>query len=326
MKSLPSGTAQHLSKPSSLYSSSYIDEHFGRGMNGIRERAWLRVISGHLNIDTLRMAKTSIEVDTQQKNVIIFETKVTPSMKNVVYSVYVIFSEDGQYIPKVSRCDCPNGWLFCSHTLACFLVFYLIQVKIDWTDEQFRSCLPVPIKSLQSVPFAAKLVFGQFTVSKPGVKSGSKKKRDAEDGFISNMASALAKEVPGYSGKYIINDDDATKENELMRDGIECEVENVKSINLCERILDWANKSDEESTKTSVTKTIIDDYNTSLVCNEYSNKQLLQKYLQHERLYQTMVNGHISKNKAIWSYLDHYASDRKRHIDRLSALSCKKRR
>ena len=128
-------------------SHDYINEHFGKGMNGIRERAWLRVVSGHLNIDTLRMTNTEIEVDSQPMKVIMFETKVTPSMKNVVDSVYIIFSEDGQYIPKVSRCDCPNGCLFCSHTLACFLVLYLIQTMEVWTVDELRSFLPVPIKS-----------------------------------------------------------------------------------------------------------------------------------------------------------------------------------
>ena len=33
--------------------SSYIDAIFGEGKNGIRERAWLRFESGHLNVETL---------------------------------------------------------------------------------------------------------------------------------------------------------------------------------------------------------------------------------------------------------------------------------
>ena len=41
--------------------STYIDTIFGEGKNGIRERAWLRFQSGHLNIGTLRMANTSVD-------------------------------------------------------------------------------------------------------------------------------------------------------------------------------------------------------------------------------------------------------------------------
>ena len=49
------------------------------------------------------------------QDVIIFEMKVTPSMKNVVYNVHLVFDS------KSSKCNCPNGWLFCSHLLAVFL-------------------------------------------------------------------------------------------------------------------------------------------------------------------------------------------------------------
>ena len=107
----------------------YINDIFGQGMNGIRERAWLRFISGHLNIETLRLARTCVVIDGKDTKINIFEMKVTPSMKNVVYSVYVVFTSEGIYVGKLSKCDCPNGWLFCSHTLATFLLIYSIQMK-----------------------------------------------------------------------------------------------------------------------------------------------------------------------------------------------------
>mmetsp|Transcript_54878 Transcript_54878/g.116593 ORF Transcript_54878/g.116593 Transcript_54878/m.116593 type:complete len:99 (+) Transcript_54878:154-450(+) len=94
-------------------------------------------------------------------------------MKNVVYSVYLIFDEQGQYMPKQSKCDCPNGWLFCSHSLAMFLLIYLIQQQRDWTFENIVQFLPIPIKSLQSFPFAASYVFGKLEVSKTGRKKGA---------------------------------------------------------------------------------------------------------------------------------------------------------
>ena len=107
--------------------SAYINDVFGEGKNGVRNRAWLRFVSGHLNVETLRMATTEIEVNQERIGARIFEIKVTPSMKNVVYSVYLIFDTSGNYLSKQSKCDCPNGWLFCSHTLSCFLLIYLIQ-------------------------------------------------------------------------------------------------------------------------------------------------------------------------------------------------------
>ena len=155
--------------------STYIESVFGIGKNGIRDRAWLRFVSGHMNVETLRVATCRVDIDGKEEIARIFEMKVTPSMKNVVYSVYLVFSMDGQFLNKLSRCDCPNGWLFCSPTLACFLLFYLIQQKSDWTFSDIVGAMPVPIKSLQNVPFAASFVFGKLRVSKPGRKVGKKK-------------------------------------------------------------------------------------------------------------------------------------------------------
>ena len=108
--------------------SDYINEIFGLGMNGIREHTWLQIISGHLNMETLKIANADIDIEGNDENVNIITMKVTPSMKNVVYSVYMILmASSGKYVPKLSKCDCPNGWLFCSHTLACLLIIDLIQ-------------------------------------------------------------------------------------------------------------------------------------------------------------------------------------------------------
>lgn len=130
---------------------------FGERKNGIRLRAWQRIESGHIDIEV------DVEVDGEIMRVIIYSLKVTPSMKNVVYCVHVVFDENGKYMPKQSKCDCPNGWLFCSHTLACFfLLIYLVQMKSVWAFAQIVQFLPVPIKSLQNYPFEALYVFGKL--------------------------------------------------------------------------------------------------------------------------------------------------------------------
>ena len=196
--------------------SSYINTIFGEGKNGIRERAWLRFVSGHLDIETLQMAVTQIKVGEKTEDVRIFEMKVTPSMKNVVYSVYIIVTSQGIYLPKVSKCDCPNGWLFCSHTLACFLLIHLIQTQVDWTFDDVVNFMPVPIKSLQSFPLAASYVFGKLKVSRPGSKAG-KKKTDAN--YAKKIAKNIASDIPGYSGRYKITDADAAEGEQSHRRG-----------------------------------------------------------------------------------------------------------
>ena len=89
----------------------------------------------------------------------------------------MVFSSNGLYVPKLSKCDCPNGWLFCSHTLATFLMIRMIQTQADWTMHDIINFMPVPIKSLQSVPFAASYVFGELRVSRHGPTKGNKNKR-----------------------------------------------------------------------------------------------------------------------------------------------------
>ena len=108
-----------------------IDVIFGIGKNGVSEQAWLCLESSHLDVGTLRVATTNIMIDGTETAVRIFEIKVTPSVKNAVYSMYIIFTTDEIYVRELSKCDCLNGWLLCSHTLACFLLFYLIQQQDD---------------------------------------------------------------------------------------------------------------------------------------------------------------------------------------------------
>ena len=140
---------------------------------------------------------------------------------------------DGQ---KLSKCNCPNGWLFCSHTLAIFVLFYAIQLTEEqWSFKDLKAFMPVPIKSLQSVPFAASYVFDELEVSKSGGKRGvskQKQKKKEEENYISIIAKGLAKDVPRYSGKYTINEEGATNENQLIQEHA-ARSAGIKSIDLC---------------------------------------------------------------------------------------------
>ncbi len=301
--------------------TAYIESVFGVGKNGIRDRAWLRFVSGHMNVETLRVATCRVDVDGKEEMARIFEMKVTPSMKNVVYSVYLVFSMDGKFLNKLSRCDCPNGWLFCSHTLACFLLFYLIQQKVDWSFSDIVDAMPVPIKSLQSVPFAASFVFGKLRVSKPGRKGGKIGK--GQDAYSKKLAKSIAKDIPGYSGKYAINDEDAVAETELLNNELTQKSKDVKSTDLCKRVDEWVGMkgvSDNSTTNNDakVSMETINTYNQALVENEEAPKVVLQKYIRHERLYQMMRSGKISTNNTMFGYLDHFAAHRKEQIEKLS--------
>ena len=39
----------------------YINQVFGEGKNGIRDRAWLRFVSRHLDVETLKMGRTQVK-------------------------------------------------------------------------------------------------------------------------------------------------------------------------------------------------------------------------------------------------------------------------
>ncbi len=72
--------------------------------------------------------------------------------------------------------------------------------------------------------------------------------------------------------------------------------------------------------KINTSKVTVEDvakFNLELVDRQDSDACRLRKLVRHERLYNIMKDGPISKDKTIWFYLDHYGSDRLREIDRL---------
>ena len=134
--------------------------------------------------------------------VTIIEMKCTPSMKSEVYGVCLVFRSDGTYIHNKSKCDCPNGWLFCSHSLALFLLVRLVQLKANWTLQDLCDFMPQPIKTLQNLPIAACMVF----------REGCPRKATKEIG------RQLAKEVPGYSAAMI----DRSKDTDEKEESLQC--------------------------------------------------------------------------------------------------------
>ena len=303
--------------------STYIDDVFGIGKNGVRERAWLRFESGHLNVETLRMATAEIEINQEKRGVRIYEIKVTPSMKNVVYSVYLFFDTSGNYLSKQSKCDCPNGWLFCSHTLSFFLLIYLIQQKHDCDFAEVVDFMPVPIKSLQSLPLAASYIFGELKISKPGTRKGKKKKDDA---YTKKVAKSLAADLPGYSGKYAINGADAAEETAILNENLLKKPKEEKNIDLCRRVQEklrlnsGGSHHPKKMGPSKVTMESIAAYNNNLVDKPKSNKEALRQLLRHERLHRMMKDGFLPNTSTIWPYLEHFKDHRDREIERLQSL------
>ena len=105
------------------------------------------------------------------------------------------------------------------------------------------SFMPVPIKFLQSVPFAASFVFGELELSTPGGKKGTKKKstnkksdNGTEPEIISAIARRLAQDLPEYSSRNQSNKDgDATEEARIMQEDTASTLEDTeKCQSLCE--------------------------------------------------------------------------------------------
>ena len=137
----------------------FIDTYFGAGRNGVRERAWGRVIAGHFDLTTLRSSDCKCRSPTGIVDVSIFSIQCTPSMKKDAYMVHLILTKtDDVFMPgPASRCNCPVGRLFCSHLLAFIVLLGMIQMLNDDEDYSwFLANMPDPVKSLHSmcIPFA----------------------------------------------------------------------------------------------------------------------------------------------------------------------------
>ncbi len=70
----------------------------------------------------------------------------------------------------------------------------------------------------------------------------------------------------------------------------------------------------------------ITSYNNNLVAQRPTDKVALRQLHRHERLYKMMEDGAISKDNALWYYVDHFKGDRLRNIETLSNLVLEKER
>ena len=61
----------------------------------------------------------------------------------------------------------------------------------------------------------------------------------------------------------------------------------------------------------------MNEYNQKVFYDNEDDADLLFKNLQHERLYKMMKPTAISRDRTLWSYLEHYADHRSNQIQRL---------
>jgi len=124
-----------------------------------------------------------------------------------------------EYIDEASKCDCPNGWLFCSYSLAFVLFMRLVQTKSDWDIHDLIFLMPEPIKSLQSMPISADLVFNKLSQCSTEGKGRNKiifAKKPLMESSISNIGLRLAQEIPNYSGEFEDEEGDDDARDELQ--------------------------------------------------------------------------------------------------------------
>ena len=98
-------------------------------------------------------------------------------------------------------CDCPNGWLFCSHTLAMFMFIHLVQSKTKWTYDEFKKVMPQPIKSLQNLPFSTSYIFNDLKGNLWDEDNHDSEQNQGQQykSFAKRIGKGVAREMPGYS-------------------------------------------------------------------------------------------------------------------------------
>ena len=137
-----------------VFDQNFIEQYFGGGRNGVRERAWRRVHADHFDLRTLQSAKCNCRIQDGIESVRINSIKCTPSMKKDVYTVFVCPS------PCPSRCNCTVGRLFCIHMLAFIVLFGMMKYLSDDEDwEWFILNMQEPVKSLHSLCIPIDYVF-----------------------------------------------------------------------------------------------------------------------------------------------------------------------
>jgi len=154
-----------------IVDDNYINVVYGKGRNGIRNRALERLRGGQYHPRSLQMAM--VEERSSGQHCFLFRCLCTPSRNSDDYLVHVCFDSHGEFMTTpVSRCECPSGQYLDTHILGALLIISLVQHHTDWTSEgKLCEALPIPIKTLRNVPVPWSLTFGDDVVNKEARKA-----------------------------------------------------------------------------------------------------------------------------------------------------------
>lgn len=138
-----------------LITDDMVDEVFGPGQPALREKAKVKVKSGHYDMATLQLGAALLDegVPDTPSRVIVIACMVAASYKSDVYRVLLVFrTEDKKFVGfPTSRCQCKNGRVFCSHMLGMLFVIAMIQKFKNVTFQELVDIMPDPIQTLRGL-------------------------------------------------------------------------------------------------------------------------------------------------------------------------------
>ncbi len=140
---------------------------FGRGRNGIQERAKRLITGGHFDISKIQTAKCRIK--SNKHDAIAIRMECVPSMKSEPYWVMLVCDlVTNEFVPApTSRCGCPAGLGGCSHlrteyAIFCQLLRILRHKQLigeTFTQEEASALFPACMQSMRKIPIPWKYAF-----------------------------------------------------------------------------------------------------------------------------------------------------------------------
>ena len=125
-----------------LINDNLINATFGEGQPALRLKSKRYVRSGHFNYDTMRQGNAIINYGDdghENVNVRILKIECCASLRSDIYQVLLVFNAvTKEFLPfPISRCQCKNGRVFCSHMLGMLFAISIMQ-RLRFERPHFR--------------------------------------------------------------------------------------------------------------------------------------------------------------------------------------------
>jgi len=170
------------------------DRIFGKGANGIRERARGLVFDGNIMMNGIECINVTSRNDNDTTKLMLFRTRVCPSMKtteskskkHLFYHVHACAEIGDDDSPGLFRsvpftsCSCEAGKFFCSHTEALIIGIamaqsYSKQGRLDELMAYFKA------KEDPRLSQGKPILFENYTLRATSEQATAKRKRDESD-------------------------------------------------------------------------------------------------------------------------------------------------